>query len=144
MKDRRETMTNNVEGLTRHDLEAKIVKRSWEDDGFRKEFTSDPTGTAVKYLKVTAAGLPKIVVHEEASGTWHIVLPQRPPDAGELTEADLERVAGGVTDPIRMTTALHIAGGQVGISTGSVQPPTVEVPLGVETPPIWYPPQQGW
>jgi hypothetical protein len=28
--------------LTRHDLEAKIVKRCREEEGFRKEFTADP------------------------------------------------------------------------------------------------------
>jgi hypothetical protein len=82
--------------LTRHDLEAKIVKRSWENEAFREEFSSDPMGTAAKYLKVPAAELPKIVVHEETAGTWHIVIPAKPANAKELSEADLERVAGGV------------------------------------------------
>jgi hypothetical protein len=82
--------------LTRHDLEAKIVKRSWENEAFRKEFSSDPRGTAAKYLKVPEAELPKIVVHEETAGTWHIVIPAKPANAKELSEADLERVAGGL------------------------------------------------
>jgi hypothetical protein len=81
--------------LTRHDLDAKIVKRSWENKAFREEFSSDPMGTAAKYLKVPAAELPKIVVHEETAGTWHIVIPAKPANAKELSEADLERVAGG-------------------------------------------------
>jgi predicted PhzF superfamily epimerase YddE/YHI9 len=83
------------QGLTRHDLEAKIVKRSWENEGFRKEFSSNPVGTAAKYLKVPEAELPKIVVHEESAGTWHIVIPVKPANAKELSEADLEMVAGG-------------------------------------------------
>jgi hypothetical protein len=82
--------------LTRHDVEAKIVKRCWEDAAFRKEFTADPAGAFVKYLQVPAAGLPKIVVHEEPAGSWHIVLPPKPAQAGELSEAELEKVAGGV------------------------------------------------
>ena len=81
--------------LTRHDLEAKIVKRCWEDEAFYKEFTADPVGTAVKYLEVPAANLPNIVVHEEPAGSWHIVLPAKPANAGELSEAELEKVAGG-------------------------------------------------
>src|ERR1700678_4111201 len=83
--------------LSRHDLEAKIVKRCWEDEEFRKEFTADPAGAFVKYLQVPAASLPKIVVHEETTGSWHIVLPAKPPHIEELTEQDLERVAGGTS-----------------------------------------------
>jgi hypothetical protein len=92
-------MTEQVPALTRHDLQAKIVKRCWEDEAFRKEFTADPAGAFVKYLKVPAAKLPKIVIHEESSGSWHIVLPARPANAGELSESDLEKVAGGVSVP---------------------------------------------
>jgi hypothetical protein len=79
-------MTEQAPALTRHDLEAKIVKRSWEDEGFRKEFTADPAGAFVKYLQVPAAGLPKIVVHHETAGSWHIVLPSRPANINELSE----------------------------------------------------------
>jgi hypothetical protein len=80
--------------LTRHDVEAKIVKRCWEDEAFRKEFTADPAATFVKYLEIPAASLPKIVIHQEEPGFWHIVLQARPGNAKELSEEDLERVAG--------------------------------------------------
>jgi hypothetical protein len=85
------------QALTRHDLEAKIVKRCWEDEEFRREFTADPVGTAVKHLQVPVASLPKIVVHEEPAGSWHIVLPVKPSDTGELSEDELEKIAGGTT-----------------------------------------------
>src|SRR5271170_7181436 len=91
------SMTEQAPTLMRHDLEAKIVKRCWEDDGFRKEFTADPAAAFVKYLGVPAASLPKISVHQEAAGSWHIVLPAKPANAGELSDADLEKVAGGET-----------------------------------------------
>jgi hypothetical protein len=90
-------MASNAGALTRHDLEAKIVKRCWEDEGFRKEFTADPAGTFTRYLEVPAASLPKILVHEEEPGTWHIVLPAKPANTSELSEADLEKLAGGGT-----------------------------------------------
>jgi hypothetical protein len=86
--------------LTRHDLEGKIVKRCWEDGEFRREFTCDPAGSFAGYLGIPAASLPKIVIHEESAGTWDIVLPQRPPSAEELSEQDLEKVAGGTTPQI--------------------------------------------
>src|SRR5208282_1180734 len=90
-------MTEPAAAPTRHDIEAKIVKRCWEDEAFHREFTADPVGTAVKYLEVPAASLPNIVVHGEPAGSWHIVLPAKPADAGELSEEDLEKVAGGST-----------------------------------------------
>jgi hypothetical protein len=91
-------MAEAVPTLTRHDLEAKIVKRCWEDEAFRKEFTADPAGAFVKYLEVPRESLPQIVVHEEGAGSWHIVLPAKPGHASELSEADLEKVAGGSID----------------------------------------------
>jgi hypothetical protein len=92
-------MTEQVQ-FTRHDLEAKIVKHSWEDKEFRKEFIADPSGAFVKYLQVPASSLPKIVVHEETPGSWHIVLPPKPANIGELSEEELEKVAGGVTPAV--------------------------------------------
>src|ERR1700733_1650813 len=90
-------MTEQAAALTRHDLEAKIVKHCWEDVEFRKEFTASPAGVFVRYLQVPAASLPKIVVHQETTGSWHIVLPAKPANIGELSDTDLERVAGGTT-----------------------------------------------
>jgi hypothetical protein len=89
------SMTEQAPALTRHDIEAKIVRRTWENEAFRKELTADPAGVFVKYLEVPAKSLPKIVIHEEPAGSWYIVLPQKPANTDELSEPDLERVAGG-------------------------------------------------
>jgi hypothetical protein len=88
-------MTEQAPTLIRHDLEAKIVKHCWEDEEFRKEFTADPAGAFGKYLRIPAMDVPKIVVHEESAGSWHIVLPAKPANADELSEQDIESVAGG-------------------------------------------------
>jgi hypothetical protein len=93
-------MTEQAAALTRHDLVAKIVKRCWVDEEFRKEFTADPAGVFVKYLQVPSASMPKIAIHQETPGSWHIVLPAKPPHIDELTEKDLERVAGGTTPTV--------------------------------------------
>jgi hypothetical protein len=96
-------MASSTEGLTRHDLEAKIVKRSWEDEGFRKEFTADP-----------------VAIHQETPGSWHIVLPAKPPHIDELTEVDLERIAGGTTPAITVVVSVVAAPISVGILTISI------------------------
>jgi hypothetical protein len=96
-------MTEQTPKLTRHDLEAKIVKHCWEDEAFRKEFTVDPAGAFVKYLQVPAASVPRISVHQEEPGSWHIVLPVRPASANELSEADLEKMAGGAIETLALS-----------------------------------------
>jgi hypothetical protein len=107
-------MTEQAQPITRHDLEAKIVKRCWEDEGFRREFTANPAGAFLKYLEVPAASLPKIVVHEESPGAWHIVLPLRPANADELSEEDLERVAAGFTATWSVASAAAVSAALVG------------------------------
>jgi hypothetical protein len=129
--------------LTRHDLEAKIVKRCWEDETFRAEFIADPAGAFTKYLEVPAAELPKIAVHEEGAGTWHIVLPARPARAGELSERDLETVAGGtgviatLTDDLALGIAglaggLRVASGMISASVLSASGITASAVVSVD------------
>jgi hypothetical protein len=91
---------------SRHDLEAKIIKHCWDDAAFRKELIADPKGTVAKYTGVAAANLPEIVLHEEAPGSWHIVLPAKPAGAQELSDEDLEKVAGGTTPTITVASAV--------------------------------------
>ncbi len=90
-------MTKEHQTISRHDLEAKIVKRCWEDEAFRTEFTSNPGAAFTKYLNVPAASLPKVSVYEEEPGSWHIVITAKPAKLGELSEQELEKVAGGGT-----------------------------------------------
>jgi hypothetical protein len=95
-------MAEQAPSLTRHDLETKIIKHCWEDEAFRKEFTADPAAAFAKYLEVPAANLPKISVYQEEPGSWHIILPAKPVNAKELSNEDLEKVAGGATPTISL------------------------------------------
>jgi hypothetical protein len=118
--------------LTRHDLEAKIVKRCWEDEAFRKEFTADPAGSFVRYLEIPAASLPKIVVHEETAGSWQIVLPSRPANASELSEEDLERVAGGASIASMLVSNVgKVVSAVAGVSAVSLAASTGATPVVV-------------
>jgi len=101
-------MNQAAPSISRHDLEAKIVKRCWENDAFRQEFVSDPAACFTKYLNAPKAQLPKIVVHEEQPGSWHIVLPAKPAKTGELSDEELEKVAGG-TDVVMATLVVALS-----------------------------------
>lgn len=105
-------MSQSAPAVTRHDIEAKIVKRCWESDAFRKEFVSDPAACFVKYLNTPKTQLPKIHVHEEQAGSWHIVLPAKPTKSGELSDDELEKIAGG-TDVVLTALASALASGAV-------------------------------
>ena len=105
--------------ISRHELEAKIVKRCWEDDAFRREFTSDPAAAFVKYLNVPKASVPALVVHDEPVGSWHIVLPAKPANASELSDEDLEQVAGGITPLVSLAVSgITLIVATVGVDMG--------------------------
>jgi len=115
---------------SRADIEARIVKRCWADEAFRSELFADPAACFVKYTGLPAEQAPNIVVHEESGRDWHIVIPTRPAQAGELSDADLERVAGG-TDPmttvvmsvVSLTAVSVVATGSAAVSAASVVTP---------------------
>jgi hypothetical protein len=107
--------------LTRHEIEAKIARRALRDEAFRAEFLADPVGTFVKYTNLAAAELPRIVVHEEEPGSWHIVLPAKPAASGELSEAELEQVAGGATPAVAISVAKIVGAGLVAGSVAYAQ-----------------------
>jgi len=81
--------------LSRHEIEARIVRKAWQDEAFRAELIADPVAVFTKYTGVAATQLPTILVHQEQSNEWNIVLPAKPAKTSELSDQDMERVAGG-------------------------------------------------
>jgi hypothetical protein len=74
---------------------AKVFEKAWSDPKFKAELLKNPTA-AIK--AATNAKLPaslKIVVHENTAKEMVFVLPYVPPKSGELSDSDLEMVAGG-------------------------------------------------
>ncbi|HEX4047011.1 MAG TPA: NHLP leader peptide family RiPP precursor [Elusimicrobiota bacterium] len=74
---------------------AKVFEKAWSDAAFKAELLKNPAA-AIK--AATNAKLPnnlKIVVHENTAKELNFVLPYVPPKSAELSDADLEMVAGG-------------------------------------------------
>jgi hypothetical protein len=73
----------------------KVFQKAWKDAAFKAKLLKDPSA-AIK--EATGANLPKslkIVVHEDSAKELNFVLPYLAPKSGELSDADLEMVAGG-------------------------------------------------
>jgi hypothetical protein len=101
---------------------AKVFEKAWSDPKFKESLLKDPTG-AIK--SATNANLPKnlkIVIHADSKSEMNLVLPYVPPTSGELSDADLEMVAGGKGNPNKGGCGAAIGGSgavaQAGASAG--------------------------
>jgi hypothetical protein len=89
------------EDSSRRQFEAALIEKCWRDSEFKKAVVSDPKGMLERH---TGQKLPpqfKIFIHEEDANTLHLSVPPAPSNLLELSDADLEKVAGGqmVADP---------------------------------------------
>ena len=74
-------------------LKDRILSKAAEDGAFRAHLIADPR---VAIWAETGASIPDgfdLVVHEDSATTSHLVLPP----SGALTEAEMEKVAGGMS-----------------------------------------------
>jgi hypothetical protein len=100
---------------TRRDLETRLIEKAWKDPEFRRQVLSDPKGMLESYLgRKLPEGL-KIHIHEEDANTLHFSVPPAPANVAQLSDEDLEKVAGGTEIAIMVFTTLTlgtaIAGG---------------------------------
>ena len=100
--------------LSRRELEEKIVARAWTDDEFRRKFVADPKGQFEARLGTRLPDSLKMTVHEETPDSLHFVIPQKPPqNLDELSDEDLEKVAGGVDAAMGVTLAVAMLSAMV-------------------------------
>ncbi len=99
---------------TAEDLQVRLIARAWKDDEFKQELLRDPRSAIGEELGVELPSDLEIQVVEEKPNMICLVLPVRPEDVadGELTDGELEAVAGGsgvVT--VTMEGLTHTRGG---------------------------------
>ena len=90
-------------GSARAEMERRIVQRSIEDDAFRQRLIEDPKGAVEQELGSRLPEEVRVVAVEETAETIYLVLPGTPMaggEGGELSDQELESVAGGAWGPV--------------------------------------------
>lgn len=98
---------------TRQELEAQIIAKAWQNEAFKQELLSHPRATVIRELGLK--DIPDnldIKVLEENPTTLYMVLPMKPvsPTGTELSEEELEAVAGGTVALVVKTVLTGLAG----------------------------------
>ena len=72
---------------------SEVIAKAWSDEDFKKKLLENPNET----LKEFGVPMPEGItfhIHENGSGTCHLILPKKP--AGELSDEDLKKASGGM------------------------------------------------
>ncbi len=72
----------------------KLIKKAWSDASFKAKLLADPRQAVADAVGVEPPATIQVRVHEDTPGVRNLVLPVNPA-AEELSDADLEGIAGG-------------------------------------------------
>lgn len=117
--------------MTRKDLEAKIIAKAWSDDDFCRKFLEDPKGQFEEHLSTKLPESLIMEAYQEDSNHLYFVIPAKPQmDLDELSDEDLEKIAGGI-DPFLIGISVVTIASMVGMVTPFV---TAAVTIVVTAP----------
>ncbi len=92
------TESGEVRGGNPEEERRRLIERSMEDEELRRRLLSDPKGTVERELGAKLPENIEIRAVEETPETIYLVLPPAAaasPEEGELSDRELEAVAGG-------------------------------------------------
>jgi hypothetical protein len=115
---RKENTMSETVATSRRDLETALIEKCWKDPEFKKEVIADPKSMLESHTGQKLPPQVKIVIHEEDANTLHFSIPPAPAGVTELSDQDLEKVAGGTE--LWALTAATVAGGALFTATVSV------------------------
>jgi hypothetical protein len=103
-----------TQAATRRDLETALIEKCWKDPEFKKAVVSDPKGMLERHTGQKLPPQMKIIIHEEDANTLHLSIPPAPGNVTELSDEDLEKVAGGteiVAAALLITLGVEVGSG---------------------------------
>jgi hypothetical protein len=83
--------------MTRGEMQDLLAKFSVENPEYRQALLKDPKSIVTKQFAISVPANVKVKVIEETADTLYVVLPHSVEQGEELSDADLEAVAGGHT-----------------------------------------------
>jgi hypothetical protein len=89
------------EATGRAEMERRLIEKSLKDESFRQRLLSDPKAAVEEELGTRLPEEVRVVAVEETTDTIYLVLPSVSPagGGGEISERELDRVAGGAPGP---------------------------------------------
>ena len=101
-----------AQNMTRGDVQDLVGKFATENPKYRSALLSDPKSVIEKQLN-TSLGNVTVKAVADTADVIYVVVPHVPGE-GELSDADLEKVAGGKQDIQAECTALALGGAASG------------------------------
>lgn len=91
---------------TRGQLMDKIAEQAQKSPKYFDQLMKDPRSLMAKQLGTDIPASINVKVLQETPDTYYVVLPYAPKEGAELSDADLEKVAGGFLDKTCQTSIL--------------------------------------
>ncbi len=92
--------------VTRGQLLDKIVEQAESNPDYYHQLMKDPRNLMSRQLGTAIPSNVNVKVIEETPDTYYIVLPYKPKEGAELSDSDLEKVAGGFLDKTCQSSTL--------------------------------------
>jgi hypothetical protein len=105
---------------TRGQLWDKIVEQAQKNPKYHQQLLADPRGLMEKQLGTVIPKSVNVKVLQEANDTYYIVLPATVTEGAELSDADLEKVAGGGSTVKGNATCNNAQGSAIGVTVVDV------------------------
>jgi hypothetical protein len=116
-------MSTAASAITKHQLGTNLIEKCWKEPEFRTEVLKNPKEMLEAFLGRSLPSDFKVIIHQEDANTLHLTIPPAPSNVTELSDDELERVAGGTellmaTLVFATVAAATAAGAAAGASAG--------------------------
>jgi hypothetical protein len=88
-------MSQQEQAQTRQDIEARIIAKAWKDEAYKQELLINPKVVIEREFGVKFPAGVNVQILSENPTSLYFVLPISPVATEELSEEQLEAIAGG-------------------------------------------------